>query len=251
MVPLMQLFDTFVATDKMPSDQREELLSIPRVRFEVVEVGEDADWFAVARHMAELLNARNYSSFLSVLDDFYFFKIDETGLLSLIQNSDSKQIGGIRLVKEKPRVQLLFTRRCGTASGMPNVKTIPSDNPYKHSLSLSFWNLEYFRSLLNHDVSIWDFERLPMDAHRPVLHTVRNLCAYNHIVEKGQVAKFAKKLPGSPPSWNSGRSVDTSFEYAMRWFRANLLFFFLGYTMANRRFRGEEVIDSQGSADRD
>ena len=123
---------------------------------------------------------------------------------------------------------------------MIELQPVPEDNPYKHSLSLSFWNTAYFTELVKGDITIWDFERLPQNASSQTLYTPKNLCSYNHIVEKGQLSKFAQKLQCASSIQHNGRALDGHLTYAIRWFRAHIVFFFLGYTFANRRFRREE-----------
>ena len=249
MTPLMRDFETFVATDRMPPEYHQELLSIPGARFQVIEAGQGSDWVSVARHITNLRMMRKYTAFLSVLDDFYFFRIDTEKLEKLTRVTIDKRVNGIRLVREKPRLQLFFRRKDDRPSPADGLKPIPGDNPYQHSLSLSLWNFEYFRWLLNKDVSIWEFERLPTDGDRPLFRVSGSVCKYNHIVEKGRLAKFAQTLPGASSSLWEGRPVGGTLEHMVRWVRSNVFFFFFGYTFANRRFRKADTRNDGMSID--
>lgn len=236
MIPLMQMFDTVIATDEMPDDQHAELLAIDGAKFIVDEAGHDAGWVEVARNVTARLSAEGYTTILSVLDDFLFFSIDEQLLSRVANQIDEKQLHVVRLVAEKPRLRLLFSGQGQIAPDLTGLRIIPSDNPYRHSLSLSLWNVNYFERLLAADISIWDFEtqRPEPDAH--LYYTPMPPCRYNHIVEKGRYGHFVKGLPNAPSKLGCNRVIETATTRVLRWFRSDILFFFLGYTIANWRF---------------
>ena len=119
---------------------------------------------------------------------------------------------------------------------MDGVREIPSDNPYKHSLSLSLWNIGYLMQLLARDISIWDFEIQRPDPDTALYYTPESPCRYNHIVEKGRYANFAHKLTGATAELDGGRAVENIGTRVTKWFRSNVVFFFIGYTVANWRF---------------
>ena len=244
MLPLIQMFDTFIATDVMLPEQQADLLSFEGVTFRISQAGFDASWVDVARHVTKKLHADGYTTVLSVLDDFFFFSVNAPMLSKIASQADTRGLKTVRLVKEKPRLGLVFSGTGSRHPDMDEVREIPADNPYKHSLSLSLWNIGYLMQLLARDISIWDFE-----IHRPspdtaLYYTPESPCRYNHIVEKGRYANFAHKLTGATSGVSTNRSVEGLTTRISKWFRSNVLFFFFGYLFANRRFRKIPSIDS-------
>ena len=91
MLPLIQMFDTFIATD-LRDEQRAELLSVKGAKFSI-KAGLDAGWVDVARR--EQLRADGYTNLLSVLDDFFSSvntrPVDD--LARLMTGSEDRQAG--------------------------------------------------------------------------------------------------------------------------------------------------------------
>jgi hypothetical protein len=79
-LPLMQMFDTFIASDVMPDVQHAKLLCIKEVKFSVGQAGPNASWGDVARHVTDRLFADGYTNVLSLLDDFFFFSVSKSML---------------------------------------------------------------------------------------------------------------------------------------------------------------------------
>ena len=238
MQTIIDAYDCFVATDSFSKSQIDSLNDRNSGSFEIVQAGENASWIDVANVATKVLGRRGYDGFICVLDDFYFATIDETKLVFLTDAAVMDSVDYIRLVDEKPRLSQLFVN--SKATSHPKIKSlfkIPADNPYKHSLSLSYWRVGYFESLMNMDLSIWDFETInPIKGAVPY-YMPTMICKYQHIVEKGRMIPFAKKMFVNADMFNNERPVESRFEYAIKWLRSNLVFFVFGYYFMNRRLR--------------
>ena len=241
MAPLMEEFPTFIATDIMAEDQLSDLLTLNGANFSVYEAGYNASWTQVARHITRRLRADGFTTVISVLDDFFFFYVDKPLLRLIAGHVDEIHLQYVRLVNEKPRIGLVFSGKGRTHPGMNFLREIPHDNPYRHSLSLSLWNVSYFINLLARDISIWDFEIQRSSTKTALFYTPRSPCRYNHIVEKGSFARFAPALTIASEGINGGRSIESIRTTFIKWFRSNIIFFFIGYTIANRRFERSKM----------
>lgn len=238
MQKIIDAYDCFVATDSFSKSQIDSLNDRNSGSFEIVQAGENTSWIDVAEVTTKVLGQRGYDGFISVLDDFYFAAIDETKLMFLIDAAVMDSVDYIRLVDEKPRLSQLFVN--SKATSHPKIKLlfkIPLDNPYKHSLSLSYWRVSYFESLMNMYLSIWDFETLNPIKGTLLYYVPDTICKYQHIVEKGRIAPFAKKMFARANMLDNERAIESRFEYAVKWFRSNFVFFIFGYYFMNRRLR--------------
>ncbi|ADE40196.1 hypothetical protein [Candidatus Puniceispirillum marinum] len=237
MQSLIDNYDCFVATDNFTKDQIGTLNSQNSGAFEVIQAGENASWIEVAKIMTKVLGERGYDGFICVLDDFYFSHIDDAQLISLTAAAVKNDIDYFRLVNEKPRLSRLFI---GPKDSHPIVRSlfqIPADNPYKHSLSLSYWRVSYFNSLMDMNLSIWDFETINPIKGTILYYAKNRICNYRHIVEKGRMAPFAKKLFARANMLGDERATESHYEYVIKWVRSNLVFFVFGYFFMNRRLR--------------
>ena len=241
-MPTMQImidaYDCFVATDSFSKQQIDSIQSRNTGSFEIVQAGENASWIEVAKVTTNILEQKGYDGFICILDDFYFANIDETKLLALTNAVVADAVDYVRMVNEKPRLSQIFVN--STATSHPKIKSlfrIPADNPYKHSLSLSYWRVSYFKSLMNMDLSIWDFETAnPIKGAIPY-YIPHMICTYQHIVEKGRTVTFAKKLFARANMLSAERGTESHYEYVIKWVRSNLVFFVFGYFFMNRRLR--------------
>ena len=241
-MPTMQImidaYDCFVATDSFSKQQIDTIQSRNKGSFEIVQAGENASWIEVAEVTTNILEQKGYDGFICILDDFYFSNIDKTKLLALTNAVTAGTVDYVRLVTEKPRLSQIFAN--STANSHPKIKSllsIPADNPYKHSLSLSYWRVSYFESLINMGLSIWDFETINPIRETILYYTPDTICKYQHIVEKGRMAPFAKKMFANAHMLGDERATESYVEYAIKWVRSNLFFFVFGYFFMNRRLR--------------
>ncbi|WP_438997229.1 hypothetical protein [Candidatus Puniceispirillum sp.] len=241
-MPTMQIiidaYDCFVATDSFSKQQIDTIQSRYQGAFQIVQAGENASWIKVANVITNILEQKGYDGFICILDDFYFSHIDETKLLALTNAVKADAVDYVRLVDEKPRLSKIFVN--STATSHPKIKSlfrVPADNPYKHSLSLSYWRVSYFESLMNMGLSIWDFETINPIGETILYYTPDTICKYQHIVEKGRMAPFAKKMFANANMLGDERGIESYIEYAIKWVRSNLVFFVFGYFFMNRRLR--------------
>ena len=237
MQTMIDAYDCFVATDSFSKNQLDTLNSRNSGSFEVVQAGENASWIEVAKVITKVLRGQGYEGFICVLDDFYFTHIDETKLISLTGAAIKDDVDYFRLVDEKPRLSRLFANSAASHPKIKSLVQIPADNPYKHSLSLSYWRASYFENLMNMYLSIWDFETVNPIKGAVLYYVPDTICKYQHIVEKGRMAPFAKKMFARANMLDNERATESRFEYAVKWFRSNLVFYFFGYYFMNRRLR--------------
>ena len=238
MQTMIDSYDCFVATDSFSRSQTASLNDRSSGSFDIVQAGENASWIDVARHTTKVLRQRGYDGFICVLDDFHFTAINETKLMFLTDAAVMDSVDYIRLVDEKPRLSQLFANfKVNSHPKINSLFRIPADNPYKHSLSLSYWRVGYFESLMNMNLSIWDFETInPIKGAVPY-YVPTMICKYQHIIEKGRMVPFAKKMFENADMLNDERAAESRFEYAIKWLRSNLVFFVFGYYFMNRRLR--------------
>jgi hypothetical protein len=237
MQSLIDNYDCFVATDSFSKSQIDSLHDRNNGSFEIVQAGENASWIEVAKVMTTVLVEQGYKGFICVLDDFYFDHIDIAKLITLTDDAVKGNVEYFRLVDEKPRLSRLFF---GSKDSHPIVRSlvqIPTDNPYKQSLSLSYWQVSYFESLMNMGLSIWDFETVNPLKGTMLYYTPDTICKYQHIVEKGRMVPFAKKMFANANMLGDERATESHLEYAIKWLRSNLVFFVFGYYFMNRRLR--------------
>ena len=234
---IIDSYDCFLATDSFSKNQIDSLKSQNSGSFEVVQAGENASWIEVAKVMTKVLRERGYDGFICALDDFYFSHIDKTKLKPLIDDAVIAGVDYFRLVDEKPRLSRLFANSVASHPKIRSLVRIPADNPYKHSLSLSYWRISYFESLMKMKLSIWDFETVNPLKGAVLYYVPDTICKYQHIVEKGRMVPFAKKMFASANLLDNERTAESQLEYAIKWFRSNLVFFVFGYYFMNRRLR--------------
>lgn len=130
-------------------------------------------------------------SIMLILDDFFIFDMT-VDKLKLEYEEFAKERSMYKLLI--PYKESIFRKIYYSVCALRGVRYVSaaSQYPFKASLQIAFWNVEYLISLVKASNNIWHFENLPSRK----IHYCRTspLLRYTHLVEKGEWQEFSKRV---------------------------------------------------------
>ena len=144
----------------------------------------NTEWESVVH---QLLKA-GYKNFVSVLDDFYLSEWSVSDFNAVINLAKLNRIDYLNLnchpdqsaCKDKEMSYLL--------------DIVPPHSFYRSSLQVSYWNVLYFKKVLERSDNIWDFENIS-DKDIPHYCVKAKPIKYFHLIEKGRWNYNILRLP--------------------------------------------------------